>query len=110
MFSFTFYAIFMSFYDVQLKQLYTANFLYDFNPLKMAVQFKFSQLDSPNVFPQFQQAPGPVVRKIGKSLHSDLSSEVRDSKINFGWSFQPLSYFVFTSEGSRRTVHMCRLV
>ena len=33
--------IFMSFYEGQLKQqmLYTANFLYVFNPFKMVVQF-----------------------------------------------------------------------
>ena len=33
---------FMNFYGVQLKHLYTPNFLYIFNPFKMAVQFKFS--------------------------------------------------------------------
>ena len=31
--------IFMSFYEGHMLQLYTANFLYGFNPFKMAVQF-----------------------------------------------------------------------
>ena len=38
LFQFTFYAIFHVFYDRQLKQLYTANFL-NVYPFKMAVQF-----------------------------------------------------------------------
>ena len=72
MFSFTFlcfhshfYAIFMSFYGGQLKQLYTANFLYVFNPFKMVVQFQFSQFDGSNAFfPQIQQASGHDFRKV----------------------------------------------
>ena len=65
------YAIFHVFYGVQLKQLYTFDFLYVFNPFKMTVQFRFSQFDGGKCFfPQIQQTPGPDFRKVGKSLQS----------------------------------------
>ena len=78
-----FMQIFMSFYEMQLKQqmLHTANFIYVFNPFKMVVQFfRLHQ-----IFPilmiqillfQIQQAPGPDFRKVGKSLVSDMHSEI----------------------------------
>ena len=58
-----------------MLQLCTANFLYGFNPFKMAVHFfwtasSFLNFDGPNAFPQVQQAPGPDFKKVGKSLRS----------------------------------------
>ena len=56
-----------------MLQIYAANFLYGFNPFKMAVQFfytasNFPILMAPNIFSQMQQAPGPDSRKVGKSM------------------------------------------
>ena len=60
-----------SFYGGQLKQLYTANFLYGF-----LIHLKWwSSSSFPNLMvkmlppPQIQQAPGPDFRKVGKSLN-----------------------------------------
>ena len=47
--------------SMNMLQLYTANFLYNFNPFKMAVQFflaalNFSNFDGPNAFfPKFNK-------------------------------------------------------
>ena len=56
--------IFMYFYGGQLKQLYTTNFLYVFNPFSSS----FPNLMVQMLFFQIQQAPGPDFRKVGKSL------------------------------------------
>ena len=60
---------FMYFYGGQLQQLYTANFLYVFNPFKMGVKFRFSHFDGWICFlPPKSTGPWPDFRKVGKSL------------------------------------------
>ena len=68
-----FMQFFMSFYGGQLKQLYTANFLYVFLiNLKWLSSSSFPNLKVQMLFlPQIQQAPGPDFRMVGKSLPSN---------------------------------------
>ena len=70
MFSFTFFMqFFIYFYRGQLQQLYTANFLYVFNPFKMGVQFRFAQFDGPKCFlPPKSTGPWPRLQKGRKIL------------------------------------------
>ena len=64
---------FMCFHSRQLNQLYTANFLYVFNPFIKAVQFRFSQFDGQKCFfPKLNK-----YRKVGKSLYQHLSLKSR---------------------------------
>ena len=65
----------MSFYEGHMLQFYTANFLYVFNPFKIAVQLyltasNFPILMAKMIVSQIQQAPGPDSRKVGKSLRN----------------------------------------
>ena len=69
-------AIFMYFYGGQLKQLYVANFLYVFNPFKMAVQFLFSKFDGPNAFFQNSTGPWPLLQKLRKIPECFITSTV----------------------------------
>ena len=71
---------FHEFYGGQLKQLYTANFLYGFNPFKMAVQFLFSQFDGQNVSFRNSTGPWPQPQKGRKIPGSDALLPTGDAK------------------------------